>query len=95
MIKNVDDDSLERRTVQRTRVLRNAKIIVPRRSPVIHCTVLNITSGGACLEVANTFGVPDSFELTFESGRTRRRCRVAWRTADQLGVAFEGAAAAD
>ena len=89
MIKDVDDESLERRVVQRTRVMRNAKIIAPRRSQVIHCTVLNLTSTGACLEVANTYGVPDSFELTFESGRTRRPCRVAWRTADQLGVAFE------
>jgi hypothetical protein len=79
----------ERRRVQRTRVLRNAKIIVPRRSAVIHCTVQNITSIGACLKLANTFGVPDNFELTFELGRTRRPCRVVWRTDDQLGVAFE------
>jgi hypothetical protein len=84
----------ERRGVQRTRVLRNAKIIVPRRSPVIHCTVQNITSGGACLKFANTFGVPASFDLTFECGRTRRRCRVVWRTDDLLGVAFEGEEAA-
>ena len=66
----------ERRARKRTRVLRCAKIIVPRRSPVIHCTVQNITSGGACLKLANTSGVPDSFELTFELGRTRRPCRV-------------------
>jgi hypothetical protein len=81
----------DRRNVTRTRVLRSAKIIVPRRSPVIHCTVQNITSGGACLKLANTYGVPDTFDLTFEHGRTRRACRVAWRTADQLGVAFEDA----
>jgi hypothetical protein len=80
----------ERRNVQRTAVKRSAKIIVPRRSPVIHCTVQNITSGGACLKLANTFGVPENFDLTFECGRTRRACRVAWRTADKLGVAFQG-----
>jgi PilZ domain len=80
----------DRRNVKRTRVLRSAKIIVPRRSPVIHCTVQNITSGGACLKLANTSGVPDTFELTFEHGRTRRACRVAWRTGDMLGVAFVG-----
>ncbi|HWX85426.1 MAG TPA: PilZ domain-containing protein [Xanthobacteraceae bacterium] len=80
----------DRRNVTRTRVLRSAKIIVPRRSPVIHCTVQNITSGGACLKLANTYGVPDTFDLTFEHGRTRRACRVAWRTADMLGVAFVG-----
>jgi PilZ domain len=81
-------DDEERRDVQRTRVLRSAKIIVPRRSPVIHCTVQNITSGGACLKLANTYGLPDSFDLTFEHGRTRRACRVAWRTNDQVGVTF-------
>ena len=79
----------DRRTVQRTRVLRCAKIIVPRRSPVIHCTVQNITSAGACLKLANTYGVPQTFELTFEHGRTRRACRVVWRTETKLGIAFE------
>jgi PilZ domain len=80
----------DRRVIKRTRVLRSAKIIVPRRSPVIHCTVQNITSGGACLKVANTYGLPETFELTFEHGRTRRACRVMWRTHDRLGVAFQG-----
>jgi hypothetical protein len=79
----------ERRDVTRTRIARSAKIILPRRSPVIHCTVQNITSGGACLKLANTFGMPETFELTFEHGRTRRACRVVWRTNDELGVAFE------
>ncbi len=84
-----DEDGTDRRTVQRTKVRRNAKIIAPRRASVIHCTVQNITSGGACLKLANTYGVPEYFELTFELGRTRRPCRVVWRTADLLGVAFE------
>lgn len=78
----------DRRAISRTRVLRSAKIIVPRRSPVIHCTVQNITGGGACLKLANTFGIPQTFDLTFEHGRTRRRCHVIWRTHDKLGVSF-------
>jgi hypothetical protein len=90
MIEDPKDEDQDRRTVQRTKVLRNAKIIAPLRSPVIHCTVQNITSGGACLKLANTYGVPESFELTFEHGRTRRACRVVWRTSDKLGVAFQG-----
>jgi hypothetical protein len=82
------DGNGDRRGVQRTKVLRSAKIIVPRRSPVIHCTVQNLTDVGACLKVANTFGVPATFDLTFEHGRTRRACRVVWRTHDKLGVTF-------
>jgi len=81
----------DRRILKRTQVMRNAKIIVPHRSPVIHCTVMNINSGGACLAMANTAGVPQQFELTFEHGRTRRSCHVVWRTSDRIGVAFEGA----
>lgn len=89
-MNEAEDRNGDRRLVRRTKVLRSAKIIVPRRSPVIHCTVQNITDGGACLKVANTSGVPQTFELTFEHGRTRRSCRVVWRTHDKLGVSFKG-----
>ncbi len=82
-----------RRAVQRTRIQRNAKILVPRNSPVIHCTVQDLTSTGACLTLASTAGLPASFDLTFEHGRTRRPCRVVWRTSDRLGVSFEEPAA--
>jgi hypothetical protein len=90
-----ENDKGDRRSVQRTRAVRSAKIIAPRLASVIHCTVQNITSGGARLKLANTSGVPDTFELTFELGRTRRACRVAWRTHDELGVAFQGEEAAE
>jgi hypothetical protein len=89
------DESRERRGRQRTKVLRNAKIIAPNSSSMIHCTVQDITGTGACLKVANTCGMPLTFELTFEHGRTRRACRVVWHTTDKLGVTFEGEPAAE
>jgi hypothetical protein len=79
----------ERRAVQRTKVLRNAKIILDHRAPVISCTVKNLSSRGACLSVASTYRLPDTFDLTFEHGRSRRVCRVIWRTNDKMGVAFD------
>lgn len=57
-------------------------------------SVQNITGGGACLKLANIFGLPETFDLTFEHGRTRRSCRVVWRTNDKLGVMFETSDAA-
>jgi hypothetical protein len=89
--KDLAVKAADRRVLKRTRVQRNAKIIVPRRSPVICCTVENVTGAGARLRLASTFGVPETFDLTFEHGRTRRSCRVIWRTIDKLGVAFEAA----
>jgi hypothetical protein len=82
----------ERRALQRTRVMRPAKIIAPLSSPVIHCTIQDITNAGACLQVASAAGLPETFDLTFEHGRTRRICRVVWRSPDKLGVRFTAAA---
>jgi PilZ domain len=82
----------ERRALQRTRVMRRAKIIAPLSPAVIHCTIQDITNAGACLQVANTSGLPETFDLTFEHGRTRRLCRVVWRIPDKLGVKFTAAA---
>ena len=78
----------ERRALQRTRVMRDARIIVPRDPPAIDCTVEDITSAGACLKLAATSGLPERFDLTFD-GRTHRHCRVVWRTADKFGGTFE------
>ena len=79
----------DRRNVQRTRVLRNAKIIVSHRSSIVHCTLQNLTSHGACISLASTYRLPDSFDLTFDHGRSRRQCRVMWRTGNKLGVCFD------
>jgi hypothetical protein len=81
----------ERRAFRRTTVLRNAKIILNHRLPVVSCTVKDLTSHGACLSVASTYRLPDEFELTFEHGRDRRRCYVKWRTDSKLGVSFDPA----
>jgi hypothetical protein len=81
----------ERRAYRRTTVLRNAKIMLGHRSPIVSCTLKDLTSHGACLSVASTYGLPDIFELTFEHGRSRRLCRVIWRTDNKLGVSFDPA----
>jgi hypothetical protein len=84
----------DRRAIPRTRVRRSARIIAHNRpsngpASVIHCTLQDVTSQGARLSLASTFRIPDTFELTFDHGRSRRPCRVVWRTATRFGVAFE------
>ena len=85
-IENAADGDQDRREVTRTRVLRGAKIIVQARSPVIHCTVQNITSGGACLKLANTCEHSGQFRADIRTrphaARLPRRLahpRHAWR----------------
>jgi hypothetical protein len=79
----------ERRKVKRTRTLKSARIVFRHSSSVIDCTVRNLTNVGACLHVPDSFGVPESFELMFDSAHVRRNCRVIWRTDTKLGVAFD------
>ena len=78
----------ERRLVQRTRVLKGAIIVLNHRSSTIDCVVRNLTNRGACLHVTSTVGIPATFQLTLDGGRSCRDCRVRWSHADRLGVAF-------
>jgi hypothetical protein len=78
----------ERRTAARTRVLRNAAIILNDRGAVLHCTLLDLNKCGARISLGSTYRISEDFELTFDNARTRRKCRVMWRTDTQLGVSF-------
>src|SRR5436190_16161119 len=77
----------ERRQVQRTRVLKGAKILLNHHASVIDCTVRNLTNLGACLQVATPLGIPESFDLSFDA-QSCRRCRVVWRNENKLGISF-------
>jgi hypothetical protein len=80
----------ERRGVGRTRIRHNAEIVVTLGGATkLPCTLQDLTSTGACLMLAGTDQVPDTFELTFDRGRSHRPCRVKWRDGDKLGVSFE------
>jgi PilZ domain len=79
----------DRRNVQRTRVSRNAEIVLSQPGSKVHCTLHDLTNTGARLSVASTYQVPDTFELTLDQGHSRRPCRVKWRTDSVLGVSFE------
>jgi hypothetical protein len=58
-------------------------------SPVIGCTLCDASQHGALLGVADPNNLPNEFILALSSGgAARRRCRVAWRTTDQVGVEF-------
>jgi hypothetical protein len=79
----------KRRAKQRSRVSRDAKIILGHASPIISCTLHDLTNSGACLSLTGTEVLPETFELTFDHGRSCRPCRVRWRIDNKLGVAFE------
>jgi len=78
----------ERRQAPRTRVLKAAQLIFDPHCSVIDCIVCDLSIGGACLQMPNPAGLPEAFELSFDSFRSARRCRVRWRTENNIGVSF-------
>jgi hypothetical protein len=78
----------ERRISPRRRTYKVARIGFGGGRAVINCLIRNLSETGACLGVESPVGIPDEFNLVFESGEPSRMCRVMWRKAKLLGVAF-------
>jgi hypothetical protein len=55
----------------------------------IDCTVRNISSSGARLDVASPVGLPESLTLVIEADHFMRRCHAVWSSERQIGVAFD------
>ena len=54
----------------------------------IDCTIRNMSASGAALQVESQSGIPDQFTLVIPADGLHMPCRVAWRKASRLGVAF-------
>ena len=78
---------LERRRLPRTKVFKGAKLTLAARSTV-SCVVRNLTNHGAFLQLPSTRDITTDFDLSFDQGRTLRKCHVIWRTFTKVGVSF-------
>jgi hypothetical protein len=77
----------EARLDQRRPTLKGGRIVFNAGRSTINCTVRNLSSKGAKLQVTSVVGIPDTFDLLME-GTARQPCRVVWRTLKELGVQF-------
>lgn len=76
-----------KRNAPRQRILKAGTITFG--AAVIDCTVRNLSETGAALQVASVVGIPTDFSLIIQSDNFHRRCRVAWRKMNRIGVTFE------
>jgi hypothetical protein len=68
------------------RVSRTAKIIVAPNAPPIDCTVIDLSAGGAALDLSDPERLPARFVLLH--GGTKKKCLVKWKTFRRVGVVF-------
>ena len=77
---------LYKRVVPSGQMSRTGKIILGPKEPILTCTVIDYSAGGACLEVCGRSSMPDRFEFLY--GGVKKKNRVVWRRGVRLGVAF-------
>lgn len=75
----------QRRESAGSRVLESAN---RPKSSITPCVVRHLTKVGARIEVPSTFYVPETFNMTFDGGRSMRPCRLVWRAFNEMTVEF-------
>jgi hypothetical protein len=83
------ESAFERRSVGRTKILKEALLFMSEKSGLHPCSVCDVTNLGAGIRAQDLKVVPVEFLLSFDNFRTVRMCRRIWRQADFLGVAFD------
>jgi hypothetical protein len=86
-IATMTESRIEKRSVPRYKVLKGATIAFGGNG--VDCTVRNLSSSGAAIEVADPACLPPSFMLVIEADQFIRRCRPVWRSDKRIGVAFD------
>ena len=77
----------DHRSTERRRAYKGGQINA-ERLPSPDCLIRNLSDTGACLEF-NTALIPlDEFDLIIQPESLNRRCRVAWRKPQRMGVRF-------
>jgi hypothetical protein len=82
------EDKQERRGAPRARTVRAAISVFTGPDSPIPCVVLDLSDTGARINLPGGEPLPEEFLLAIESKQIERRCRIAWRSGDEIGVEF-------
>jgi hypothetical protein len=90
-IARVTQSFIEQRRSIREQVQFPAWIGTGDNAQPRECTVVDVSDGGARIMVSSPIDLPREFWLLFtRDGKRRRRCRIAWQSDGQIGVAYLG-----
>ena len=76
------------RVAPRGRVPSSGRLLLGPKTMPIDCRVIDMSAGGACLELPRAHDLPNRFE--FLHGSTRRFCTLAWQRGYRIGISYEG-----
>jgi hypothetical protein len=88
--KNRKMQPTEKRRFVRVRprglVAGRGAVVVDPRKPAIECVVIDLSAGGAQVDVHGQTAIPE--RVTFIHSGTRKSCRVVWRRGRRVGLQF-------
>jgi PilZ domain len=63
-------------------------LVLEPDGPWIECFIVDVSEGGACINVG-ALAVPETFVLLLSlNGEVRRLCQLVWRSGELLGARF-------
>lgn len=68
--------------------VRLAATIILSRSRSVPCETLDLSSGGARIDLPRDRILPQEFDLLVPARKLRRRAKLVWRNDQALGVEF-------
>ena len=85
---------IRQRQFPRHREDRDAWVDANNGSQPLDCTIWDMSEAGVRITIDAPMSVPREFTLVMSrDGKVRRRCRVIWRSHDQIGACFLAAPA--
>ena len=83
----MNEHIIEKRAVPRHKVLKGATIAFGGSG--VACTVRNLSTNGAAVDLASRVSLPPSFMLVIEKDQFIRRCHPVWSNDKRFGIAFD------
>lgn len=80
----------QRRRERRRRDLKDGRIVFVNGMCALDCTIRDRSENGARLVVAQTTGIPDTFNLYEKSNETLHSAVAVWRQSGAIGVKLTG-----
>jgi hypothetical protein len=65
---------------------KTGTIFVDLKSPAAVCKIVDLSAGGACIEVQGSEAIPQRF--TLNHGGVKKTCHIVWQKGRRVGVTF-------
>jgi hypothetical protein len=88
-VSEAEKSYIKQRQAPRQRENRKVWLDAGNGAPLQECTLWDISDAGVRLTVETPHAVPFEFFLALsKDGKARRKCRVVWRSDEQIGARF-------